>query len=39
MNEILISRIIVAVIAIIIISCYYFAAKMIYRLYKRNKGK
>ena len=39
MNEILISRIIVAVIAIIIISCYYSTAKMIYRLYKRNKGK
>ena len=39
MNEILISRIIVAVVVIIIISCYCYAAKMIYKLYKRNKGK
>lgn len=39
MNEILITRIIVAIVAIIIILCYCRLAKMIYKLYKRNNYK
>ena len=39
MNEILISRIIVAIAVIIIILCYCRLTKMVYKLYKRNKGK